>query len=106
MLATLVDEPFDDKDWIFELKWDGYRAVAEAQKDGSRLYSRNGLSFQNKYPQIFQAIKKIKTECVLDGEIVLLNEEGKPNFQKLQLYSENQHLHLVYYVFRPFGSRW
>jgi bifunctional non-homologous end joining protein LigD len=98
MLATLVEEAFDDPAWIFELKWDGYRAVAECGKN-HRLYSRNGLSFEHKYPAIFTAIKRIKVDCVLDGEIVLLNAEGKPDFQKLQLISANQDLQLVYYVF-------
>ena len=98
MLATLVDQAFDDPAWIFELKWDGYRAIAECGKN-QRLYSRNGLSFENKYPAIFSAVKNIKADCVLDGEIVLLNADGKPDFQKLQLISANQDLQLVYYVF-------
>lgn len=98
MLATLVDMAFDDPDWIFELKWDGYRAIAECGTN-PRLYSRNGLSFSQKYPHLFEANKKIKTECVLDGEIVLLGIDGKPDFQKLQLYSAHQDLQLVYYVF-------
>lgn len=99
MLATLTDKPFDDKDWVFEIKWDGYRAVADWQKKKLQLYSRNGLSFINKYPVIAEAIKTIKADVVLDGEIVLLDEYGKPSFQKLQSYEDNKHLPLVYYVF-------
>ena len=45
MLATLGTEPFDDKEWLFEIKWDGYRAIAETGGKETRLYSRNGLSF-------------------------------------------------------------
>jgi ATP-dependent DNA ligase len=45
MLATLVHEPFDRRGWLFEIKWDGYRAIAEVDKGQVRLYSRNGLSF-------------------------------------------------------------
>lgn len=99
MLATLTDKPFDDKAWIYEIKWDGYRAVADWQGKKLQLYSRNGLSFINKYPVIAEAVKTIKADVVLDGEIVLLDENGNPNFQKLQSYEDNQHLPLVYYVF-------
>jgi bifunctional non-homologous end joining protein LigD len=99
MLATAVDKPFSSKDWFFELKLDGYRAIAEIKKGKSLLYSRNGLSFAHQYPAIFVALKKIKVDAILDGEIVLLNEKGKPDFQKLQNYGENNQYPLVYYVF-------
>src|SRR5439155_21378982 len=56
MLATLVDAPFDDKDWVFELKWDGYRAIAEWQNKQLKLYSRNGISFSEKFPAIAEAV--------------------------------------------------
>jgi bifunctional non-homologous end joining protein LigD len=97
MLAKLSDKPFDDKDWLFEIKWDGYRAVAETG-DQPRLYSRNGLSFSEDYPEIYEAITAIKHTAVLDGEIVALDEEGKPSFQLLQHY-HNTAVPLVYYVF-------
>jgi bifunctional non-homologous end joining protein LigD len=99
MLATAVDKPFSNKDWIFELKLDGYRAIAEIKKGKPLLYSRNGLSFAHQFPDIFAALKKIKVNAVLDGEIVLLNEKGKPDFQKLQNYEENKQYPLLYYVF-------
>jgi bifunctional non-homologous end joining protein LigD len=99
MLATSVDKPFNDKDWLFELKLDGYRAIAELRKKELLLYSRNGLSLKEKYPVVGEALKKIKQEAILDGEIVLLNEHNKPDFQKLQNYSNNKEYPLVYYVF-------
>jgi bifunctional non-homologous end joining protein LigD len=99
MLAHLHGEPFDNPDWVFEIKWDGYRAVAEINKKGNRLYSRNGLSFANLYPKIFEALKKIKDDVTLDGEIVVMNESNKPDFQKLQQYDDNRHLPILYYVF-------
>lgn len=98
MLANLHDQTFDDKEWIFEIKWDGYRAVAEIGK-GVRLYSRNGLSFLQLYPQVAEELKKIKTHAVLDGEIVVLNKSNKPDFQSLQQYDPRQRLPLLYYVF-------
>jgi bifunctional non-homologous end joining protein LigD len=99
MLTTAVDKPFSSKDWLFELKLDGYRAIAEISKGKLLLYSRNGLNMLSRYPAIAAALEKIKTEVILDGEIVLLDESGKPDFQKLQNYPENKQYPLVYYVF-------
>ncbi|HET9431763.1 MAG TPA: non-homologous end-joining DNA ligase, partial [Chitinophagaceae bacterium] len=99
MLATAVDRPFSSKDWLFELKLDGYRAIAEIRKGKVLLYSRNGLSLSGRFPSIVTALKKIRMDVVLDGEIVLLNERGKPDFQKLQNYAKNGELPLLYYVF-------
>ena len=99
MLAKETDEAFDDKDWIFEIKWDGYRAIAEIEDGEVKLYSRNGLPFDSRYPIVANELKKIKHNAVLDGEIVILDEKGKSNFQKLQHYEENTQYPLCYYAF-------
>ncbi len=99
MLAKETDEPFDSKDWLFEIKWDGYRAVAEIKDKKILLYSRNGLNFLDTYPIVAEQLKSIKANAVIDGEIVVLNDEGKPDFQFLQHYSENHHRSIQYYVF-------
>jgi bifunctional non-homologous end joining protein LigD len=99
MLATPSNVPFNDKDWIFEIKWDGYRAVTEKQGKNIKFYSRNGLSFTELYPELANELTKIKKDCVLDGEIVVLNEAGKPSFQKLQQFDDNRSLPILYYVF-------
>jgi bifunctional non-homologous end joining protein LigD len=99
MLATAVDKPFNNKEWLFELKLDGYRAVAEIRDGEVLLYSRNGLSLAEKYKSIVSALRKMKTNMVLDGEIVMLNEDNRPDFQKLQNYKENKNYPLIYYVF-------
>jgi bifunctional non-homologous end joining protein LigD len=99
MLAKETDHPFDDKDWIFEIKWDGYRAITEIKKGDVKLYSRNGLSFEHRYPIVFKELKKIKHDTVLDGEVVVLNEKGRSDFQKLQHYEENTNYPICYYVF-------
>jgi bifunctional non-homologous end joining protein LigD len=99
MMAKLYDKPFDDAGWVFEIKWDGYRAVAEVNNGDVRLYSRNGLSFEEKYPAVHQALTKLKKKIILDGEIVVLDEKGDPNFQYLQLYDPNGGKEIVYYVF-------
>jgi bifunctional non-homologous end joining protein LigD len=98
MLASIREGAFDDEDWIFEIKWDGYRAIAEIG-DTIRLYSRNGLSFLPLYPQVADELSKIKAHAVLDGEIVALNSSNKPDFQKLQQYDSHRSLRLIYYVF-------
>src|SRR5437773_2673918 len=59
MLATLVKRPFDRPGWIFEIKWDGYRVIAELDKGHARLYSRNGLSFTERYHAVATALAKI-----------------------------------------------
>lgn len=98
MLAAISDHAFDDAGWIFEIKWDGYRAIAEIGKR-FRLYSRNGLSLANKYPAIAHALQKQKHEMILDGEIVAYNEKHLPDFQTLQHAGDNPGIPLIYHVF-------
>lgn len=99
MLAKETSQPFDDKHWLFEIKWDGYRAITEKNRNDISLYSRNGLSFQQTYPVVVDQLKNINADCILDGEIVVLNDEGKPDFQLLQHYSENQNRPIQYHIF-------
>ncbi len=99
MLASHDIPAFDDADWIFEIKWDGYRAVAETGGKDVRLYSRNGLSFLDAYGAIAEELRNVKHTMVLDGEIVALNDKGRPDFQLLQHAALENATHLVYYVF-------
>jgi bifunctional non-homologous end joining protein LigD len=100
MLAQLTDQPaFDDPEWLFEIKWDGYRAIAEVKKGAVRLYSRNGLSFAKAYSKVYDALKKLKMDIILDGEIVVFDNDKKPSFQKLQNYSNNSSYTIHYFVF-------
>ncbi len=99
MLAKDTDKPFSNKDWLYEIKWDGYRAIAELDNGDVKFYSRNGNSFLTTYTPIIEELLEMKLKAVLDGEVVVINEEGNPDFQKLQYYSENTHLPLLYYVF-------
>jgi bifunctional non-homologous end joining protein LigD len=99
MLAGETANPFDDKNWLFEIKWDGYRAITEKTKNNILLYSRNGLNFLAKYPVVANELKNIKEDVIIDGEIVVLNDEGQPDFQLLQHYSENQDRPIQYYIF-------
>lgn len=86
MLAKEIDKPFDDKEWIYEMKWDGYRAIAKVNEKEVSLYSRNGNTFNYSYPIIVDALKKLDIHAVLDGEIVVMDENGKSSFQGLQFY--------------------
>jgi bifunctional non-homologous end joining protein LigD len=100
MKAQLTDQPaFDSSEWIFEIKWDGYRAIAEISKRGNRLYSRNGLTFDKAYVKVFEGLKSFKKDAIIDGEIVVFDEKGKPNFQKLQNYQNKDKYLIQYYVF-------
>jgi bifunctional non-homologous end joining protein LigD len=98
MLATLTDKPFDDPDWVFETKWDGFRAIAVARPGHASLYSRNLNDISRKYPSVCQALAKIKDEAVLDGELVALDEHGRSRFQLLQ-NAEREPARLLYCVF-------
>jgi bifunctional non-homologous end joining protein LigD len=85
MLATLVDEPFSDDDWLFEIKWDGYRAVAFIENGKIRLVSRNQNEFTPEFPELQALAKEVNAkEAVLDGEIVALDEHGRPSFSLMQ----------------------
>ncbi len=86
MLATLVDEPFDDPQWLFEIKWDGYRAICTVREDGSiELVSRNGLDLLKKFPELARLANAWTTlPIVVDGEIVSLDSRGRSSFQRLQ----------------------
>jgi bifunctional non-homologous end joining protein LigD len=99
MLAKETDTPFSDEEWIYEIKWDGYRAIAEVNKGKVKLYSRHGNSFLSTYREVVEALSELKINAVLDGEIVVLNEEGKPDFQKLQQFEQNRDFPIKYYVF-------
>jgi bifunctional non-homologous end joining protein LigD len=99
MLATPAEEPFDHPQWIYEVKWDGYRAIAEVEADKVRLYSRNKLAFEKRYAPIVEALEHLGHEAVLDGEVVVLDSTGKPRFQLLQEYQKSKKGTLVYQVF-------
>jgi bifunctional non-homologous end joining protein LigD len=86
MLATLADgPPQNDAEWVYELKYDGFRAVIAITQSGIAMLSRNELDLAPRFPKTFEALKKIKAkELVVDGEVVVLDEHGAPRFQLLQ----------------------
>ena len=99
MLATLIDQPFERTGWIFEIKWDGYRAIGYVKKGKAELLSRNQLSYSSKFKPIAESIKDIPVDLVMDGEIVAINEREEVSFQQLQQWQKTGKGMLVYYVF-------
>ncbi len=99
MLSTLVDEPFSKAGWLFEIKWDGFRAIASKRADKILLYSRNNIDFLEKYPPVVEALRTIKHDVMLDGEIVVTDSAGNAHFEWLQNWHRDQHGSLQYYIF-------
>lgn len=99
MLAQADGQPFDDPNWIFELKWDGYRAIAEISSHGIALYSRNGTSFAKRFPSIIEALNQGFPSMVIDGEIVAVDEHGISRFSLIQPEGFSSSTDLLYYVF-------
>ena len=98
MLAMLTGKPFDDPGWIFETKWDGFRAVAVAAPGHAALYSRNGNDLSAKYPTICDALSAVRQEAVFDGELVALDAHRRLRFQLLQ-NARRDSVRLLYCVF-------
>jgi bifunctional non-homologous end joining protein LigD len=97
MKCELIHEPFDNEDWFYELKLDGYRIIATVNDDKVTLTTTEVQNYTKRYQIVADALKTSDHKIVLDGEVVVLNEEGKPDFQKLQNYKGTDNL--VYYVF-------
>ncbi len=110
MLAASVEKPFDDPEWLFEIKWDGYRAVSFLQDGKVRLVSRNQNELTGEFPELHELSKLIKAKnAVLDGEVVALDDEGKASFSLMQQRTgirkggrrvgARRELQIVYYIF-------
>jgi bifunctional non-homologous end joining protein LigD len=85
MLATSVEKPFDDPDWLFEIKWDGYRAIAFVENGKLRLVSRSQNDLTAQFAELHDLPRFIKAKtAILDGEVVALDAEGRPSFSLMQ----------------------
>lgn len=99
MLAKLSFKVFDDKDWVYERKIDGYRIIAYTGENG-RLMSRNSKDYTHKFNPIIKEIAQIKEEAVLDGEIVAEKNAGQEKFEFIQNQQNREEaIQLKYYVF-------
>lgn len=85
MLATLAERPVSGKEWLFEIKYDGVRVMASRHGQAVELYGRSGQAITGRYPELVSALRALPVESfLLDGEIVALDENGKPSFERLQ----------------------
>jgi bifunctional non-homologous end joining protein LigD len=86
MLATLSSELPRGDDWLYEVKWDGYRALGYVRAGDARLVSRNGNDLTGRFPVIARALGRAakSPDCVLDGEVCALDEQGRPSFSAMQ----------------------
>ncbi len=100
-LATLVDKPPAGPGWVYELKFDGYRIVARVAREDVRLFTRNGNDWSARLGGLREEIRSFGLACAwLDGEIVVLDEKGVPDFQRLQqAFDTSSRAGIVYYVF-------
>lgn len=87
MLCTLVEEPFDRDEWLFEIKWDGYRAIGSKHKNDVQLYSRNHKDF-SKYKSVVEALRLLKHDVIFDGEVTVVDQHGMSHFEWLQNYAK------------------
>src|SRR5258706_14284763 len=86
MLATLATELPKGSDWLYEIKWDGYRALGYVRGGEARLVSRNANDLTERFPNVAKALAKAarSPECVVDGEVCALDENGRPSFSAMQ----------------------
>lgn len=99
MLTTLINKPFSDPDWVFEIKWDGYRALTLLKQKNAHIYSRNMQSFDKKFSVLQQELSKLPFDACFDGEIVVLDDQDRPSFQALQNYLRKPEGNIIYYIF-------
>ena len=99
MLAALAAGPFDRDGWIFEIKWDGYRILADVRRGGVTLFSRHGHDYTDRYLPVAKALGKLGHAAVLDGEMVVLDAKGVSSFQRLVDYHRTGRGRLAYEAF-------
>lgn len=85
MLASIAEDPFDDANWLFEIKWDGYRVLSFIENGKVRMVSRNQNDLGPRYPELRELPKLVSAKsAILDGEVVVLDEQGRPSFSLMQ----------------------
>lgn len=99
MLASPKKEIFNNPEWIYELKWDGYRMISSVINGKVKTYSRSGNLFTRRFSTITKSLEGIPHDVILDGEVVAMDKNGLPDFQALQNYPQNNWKRIAYYVF-------
>ena len=110
MLASISEKAFDDSNWVFEIKWDGYRAVSFIENGKARLVSRNQNDLTPRYPELRELPTLVNAKsAILDGEVVVLDDKGRSSFSLMQQRTgirehgrqapARSDLPIIYYVF-------
>ena len=99
MLAKQSKQIMDNKDWLYEMKYDGYRVISKVKSGKTELFSRNGNSFSENFSDVTDELNSINENVILDGEVVIENNKGISDFQLLQNYQTTKKGILKYYVF-------
>jgi bifunctional non-homologous end joining protein LigD len=99
MLATLADRPSEEEGWMYEVKWDGYRALSYLDNGNVDIRSRNNKPFNKKFYPIYNELLNWKVNALFDGEIIVINNKGLPDFNALQTWRSEADGELVYYLF-------
>ncbi|OLE10422.1 MAG: hypothetical protein AUG89_12250 [Acidobacteria bacterium 13_1_20CM_4_56_7] len=110
MLASIEENPFDNPNWLFEIKWDGYRVISFVENGNVRMVSRNQNDLGPRYPELRELPNLIQAKtAILDGEVVVLDEQGRPSFSLMQQRTgirahgrqaaPRADLPIIYYVF-------
>ncbi|HEY6736768.1 MAG TPA: DNA ligase D [Candidatus Saccharimonadia bacterium] len=99
MLASLAEQPFDQADWLYEIKWDGYRILAEVGTKGVKLHSRGQQDYTREFAPVAEELAGLQIPALIDGEVCVVDDAGRPSFQDLQQYLKTGRGSLVYYAF-------
>lgn len=99
MLASLATKPFDHPDWLYEIKWDGYRILAELGNNTVTLHSRHNQDYTQAFQPAATDLSLLQVPALLDGEMTVVDEAGRPSFQDLQQYLRAPQGRLLYYAF-------
>jgi len=98
MLASRSDEPFSSEEWLYEIKYDGYRMLATTG-EGAKLISRNGKDYSDKFPNITHDLQQLNYNAVMDGEVVIQDSDGRSDFSALQRFLRDGKGEPLFYVF-------
>ncbi len=99
MLATLTEAPFNNPDWLFEVKWDGYRIMAETSPHTVTLHSRNNQDYTERFSAAAADLSPLKVPALIDGEMTVVDARGRTDFQDLQAYIHTGVGQLIYNAF-------